>query len=139
MSVLEEKKSVGRSTLSYEEMSNRSKRRRDLENSKTFSTEEAFGIASKRMKLDGNLNGDKVLSMIREKESADNMMALLDKPQPLLMTGAQALGLIIDRRFTKTDYTTLRKSALLLHHNLYPVYYEVNLNLFLNKYFSFNS
>lgn len=111
-------------------MSDRSKRRRDSENSNTFTTEELFGAASKVMRLNGNLNGEKLFGMICNKESADNAMEIIKRPQPILMTGAQALGLIIDRRFKKKDYMELRKNALLLGHNLYPVYDEVNLFLF---------
>ena len=116
---------MGRPPLPYNESAPRSKRRKDFKRSQEITSEEAFAVASKKMRLDKNFNGSKLLKVITTKESADEIMSMIKKPVPAPMSAAEATAMIVYDNLTRENYRNIRKSALLLGHDLYPSYDKV--------------
>ena len=92
--------------------------------SRQISSEECFAVAKKKMKMDRNISGYKLLDIIVDRESADKLLKAHKNPGRKL-TSEEALGLIVDGRLTKANYKLIRETAKKTGHNIYPVYEEV--------------
>lgn len=120
----------GRPKISYANASDRTKLRIVTESERNHDTlDEALEVAMRKMKIENNTSGIKILKMISDKKNADEILALINqnkKAKPTTMPEEKAVGVLIDCGLTKNDYLTLRKSSIEYNHDLFPPYQEVN-------------
>lgn len=77
----------------------------------------------------GNKSAAKLIDIISNKENADKLLKIFNK-ETLMMSGEEALALLIDANLTKHTYQLLRNKALEKNHHLYPPYNQVLRQLF---------
>ena len=94
MCFIEIKQKVGRPRKAYEDASvrTRRRRRRQCESSNIISTDELCDIAKKKLRLDKNSSGSKLIHRIFDHEDANQLLSMATKPQSTKMSQEEALS-----------------------------------------------
>lgn len=109
-----------------ESASEKTRKRRFTDLSTQISTDELCDLSKKKLKLDGNESGVKLVDKICNPESAYELLNINKKIKETKMTPEEALSLIIEANLTKKSYILLRKNALKHKCNIYPPYKKVS-------------
>lgn len=125
--------------MDYKEASRRTKSRKRDSRVEECTTEEAIAVAVKKMKLDKNVTGAKILE--KHLTSEEESLKCANKIQQAIhekMSVSGALNMSISRFLSKGDYIYIRKAALLSGNDFLPSWDLVSLNESLyctNKYY----
>ena len=95
---------------SYEDASEKTRRRRNAALANTMSIDELCDTAKKKMKLHGNKTGAKLISKVFDLQSATEVMATLKNSQRVIMrkeTPEEALEMMITCHLEKVPITRL--------------------------------
>lgn len=116
---------VGRPKVSFSSASAPTKRRIMISLHENTTNEALYGVAKKKMRLNGNKKGAQLLDMIADQNTVDEILLSSKKPKQNKMTADEALSMIIEANLTKRSYKFIRSNALKHGHDLYPPYEQV--------------
>lgn len=119
---------MGRPEVLYENASEKTRRRRNAALANIVSIEELCDTASKKMKIQGNKNGAKLITELIDHGTANELMTTFKASQNSTtqkMSPDEALEMLIKCNLTKSSYNEIRRRARRHGHDLYPSYKHV--------------
>lgn len=124
-----EQNQSGRPSTSFEESSDRTKRRRTSEIRENFSAEEIAYATQMSLRSSGAVDAAAVIKDITTSPTRASKYRSAFKssltPQPIQMTGDEALVDIVVAKLTKQSYLDIRSSLRQKNFNAYPAYSKV--------------
>lgn len=121
----------GRPKIRFEDCSDRSKRRKSLQLTKSHSSSQLSYTTSTALRKDGNEDAAKLINEITQTtpNRAKKIRASWERQKkninPSLMSTEEALSIIITASLSKFQYNVLRSNAKKHNHELYPSYAKV--------------
>ncbi|KAL7288541.1 hypothetical protein TKK_0017283 [Trichogramma kaykai] len=93
--------------------------------SKFVTTEEVIGAAKKKLKVDNNTAGLKLIDLIFNKDTAEKLLKLFEKPDSSSMSAEEGLSYLIETHMSRDKYQLTRNVALEKGHDLFPSYKKI--------------
>ena len=116
----------GRPKKSFDEGSDRTKRRIIKRGSDSCTTPEAIGVLSSRLRQKGNRAGECILKLVTSstpKSSKKNLQIIRERSRSCKSySPEEALSLLIETKLSKQSYEVIRKSARERNSDIYPHY-----------------
>lgn len=113
-------KKVGRPTLSYENLADKTKKKRDLSIERKLNSEQSYNIVKKKLKSEGNLNASKLIDILRNPEESQVLYKSYQDKSTTELTEEEALALKLATRLSCEDYRILRRTALKKNNHFFP-------------------